>query len=81
VLSRVAPVVPASIRPRIRGTVPVDIRVKIDDEGRVVSAVPVTRPHAGIDSFLAERAVAAARQWRFERNAPGAEIIHFTFKR
>lgn len=81
VLERVPPVVPVSIRPRIKGTIPVDVRVRIDEEGRVVSATPVTRAHSGLESFLTERAVAAAKQWRYKRGTPGTEIIHFTFKK
>ena len=82
---RVPPVVPASIRPRIHGSIPLDIRVKIDAHGRVTSAVPVSKPHSGVESFLATRAVYAAKQWRFEparedgKAIPGTEIIHFVF--
>ena len=82
---RVAPVVPASLRPRIHGSVPMDIRVKVDAKGRVSSAIPVSKPHAGVESFLAARAVYAAKQWRFEparrdgQPVEGAEIIHFVF--
>jgi TonB family protein len=82
---KVAPVVPASIRPRIHGTIPVDVRVKIDAQGRVVSAIPATRAHSSLETFLEARAVAAAKQWRFEpareggKAVPGSEIIHFTF--
>ncbi len=80
-IKQVAPVVPASIRPRIKGTIPVDVRVRIDAKGRVVSGTPTKRPHSGIESFLAERAVAAAKQWRFEAGNEGSEIIHFTFRK
>jgi hypothetical protein len=84
-IRRVPPVVPASIRPRIHGSIPLDVRVKIDAHGRVVSAVPVSKPHTGVESFLAARAVYAAKQWRFEparedgKAVPGTEIIHFVF--
>ena len=80
-INRVPPVVPASIRPRIKGTIPVDVRVRIDEKGRVLSATPISKPHSGVESFLMERAVAAARQWRYQPDAPGTEIIHFTFKK
>jgi len=82
---RVPPVVPASVRPRIHGSIPLDVRVKIDAHGRVISAVPVSKPHTGVESFLATRAVYAAKQWRFEparedgKAVPGTEIIHFVF--
>lgn len=89
-IHKVPPVVPSSFRPRIKGTMGVDVRVRIDTQGRVVSATPLTpisKAHSGLESFLAERAVAAAKQWRFEparengRPIPGVEIIHFTFER
>jgi hypothetical protein len=80
-VNEVPPVVPASIRPRIRGTVLVEVKVRVDEHGRVVSATPVSKPRAGVESFLTDRAVAAARQWRYEPGAPGVEIIHFTFKK
>jgi hypothetical protein len=84
-IHRVPPVVPASLRPRIHGSIPLDVRVKIDAHGRVTSAVPVSKPHSGVESFLAARAVYAAKQWRFEparqdgKAVPGMEIIHFVF--
>jgi hypothetical protein len=84
-IHRVAPVVPGSVRPRIHGSIPLDVRVKIDAHGRVISATPVSKPRAGVESFLATRAVYAAKQWRFEparedgKAVPGAEIIHFVF--
>jgi hypothetical protein len=81
VLERVPPVVPVSLRPRIKGTVGVEVKVRVDEEGRVVSATPVGKPHSGVESFLTERAVEAARKWRYKRGAPGTEIIRFTFKK
>ncbi len=80
-IKQVAPVVPGSIRPGSRALVPVDVRVRIDAKGHVVSATPTTRAHSGLESFLEERAVAAAKQWRFEAGNEGSEIIHFTFKK
>ncbi len=78
---RVAPVVPSGIRPRIRGTIAIEVRVRIDTRGRVTSAVPVTKPHAGLESYLADRAVVAATQWRFEPGPGGIETIHFAFEK
>ena len=82
---RVAPVVPASIRPRIVGSTPVDVRVTVDVRGRVTSATPVTKARNSIERYLVGRALYAARQWRFEpareggRPVAGTEIIHFVF--
>jgi len=82
-----APIVPASIRPRIKGKIPVEVRVQIDAQGRVLSATPVTKAHSGLETFLAGRAVAAAEQWRFKparengKPVPGTQLIHFTFEK
>jgi hypothetical protein len=86
-IHKVPPVVPASIRPRIHGTIPVDIRVHINTRGRVISAGPAVRPKPGLDSYLASRAVYAARLWRFTparengRPAASTQIIHFVFEK
>jgi TonB family protein len=79
------PVVAAGIRSRIKGTIPIDVRVQIDARGRVVSATLVTRQHSGLDRYLAGRAVQAARLWRFEparedgKAVAGSQVIHFVF--
>ncbi len=84
---RVPPVVPSSIRPRIRGVIPIDVRVHIDARGRVVSATPTSRPAAGLNSYLASRAIYAARLWRFAparengRAVPSTQTIHFVFEK
>jgi hypothetical protein len=84
---RAPPVIAAGIRPRIKGTISIDVRVHIDTRGRVVSAAPVTKPHSGLDRYLAGRAVQAARQWRFEparengTAAAGSQILHFVFEK
>jgi proteasome lid subunit RPN8/RPN11 len=80
-IHKVAPVVPSSIRPRIRRTVPVDVRVRIDAQGRVASATAITKAHSGLETFLIGRALEAARQWRYEPAPPATEIIHFTFEK
>jgi hypothetical protein len=82
---RAPPVVAAGIRPRINGTVPIDVRVQIDEHGRVTSATPVTKLHGGLEEYLAARAVQAAKQWRFDpakadgKPVDGAQTIHFVF--
>lgn len=84
---RAPPVIAAGIRPRIKGTISIDVRVHIDTRGRVVSAAPMTRQHSGLDRYLAGRAVQAARQWRFEparengKAVAGSQVIHFTFEK
>jgi hypothetical protein len=86
-IQRVAPVVGAGVRQRIPGIVPLDIRVTVDRKGRVLTAEPVTRPRDSLHKYLSDRAVAAARQWRFEparvggQPADGEETIHFVFQK
>jgi TonB family protein len=83
---RVPPVVPASIKPRIKGVIPIDVRVHIDTGGRVTAAAPVAKQPSGLHAYLANRAVEAARLWRFEparengKAVPGTETIHFVFE-
>lgn len=80
-------VVAAGIRSRIKGVVPVDVRVEIDTRGRVVSATLLTKVRSDIDKYLSSRAVQASRQWRFEparedgRAVAGSQILHFVFER
>jgi protein TonB len=84
---RAPPVVAAGVRPRIKGTIPIDVRVQIDARGHVTSAKPVTRQHSGLDEYLAGRAVQAARLWRFEparengKAVAGTQILHFVFEK
>ncbi|HWD99721.1 MAG TPA: hypothetical protein VG345_11805 [Bryobacteraceae bacterium] len=86
-IHKVPPVVPASIRPRIHGVIPVDIRVHINALGRVTSAVPTVKAKPGLNAYLASRAVYAARLWRFtparENGKPAAstQTIHFVFEK
>src|SRR5262249_18374417 len=63
---RAPPVVAAGIRPRIKGTIAIDVRVHIDARGRVASASPITKQHSGLEEYLAGRAVQAAKLWKFE---------------
>jgi hypothetical protein len=82
---KVPPVIPASIKPRIKGTIPIDVRVKIDARGRVISATLPEKHRAGLESYLAERAVEAAKQWKFEparedgKAVAGEQTLRFTF--
>ena len=84
---RVAPVVAASLRPRIRGKILVDIRVQIDTRGRVTSAVPGSRPRKGIETELTGSAVRASRAWRFDpatsggKAVAGTQTLHFVFEK
>ena len=65
---------------------PIDVRVRVDTHGRVISATPATKLHSGLESYLGGRAIAAARQWRFEparengRAVQGTQTLHFVFQ-
>jgi TonB family protein len=84
---RAPPVIAAGIRPRIKGAIPIDVRVKIDERGHVVSASLITKLHSGLEEYLGSRAITAARQWRFEparengKAVAGTQSIHFVFTR
>jgi hypothetical protein len=84
---RAPAVVAAGVRSRIKGTMPIDVRVQIDTHGHVVSATSITRQHSGLEEYLAARAVQAAKLWRFEparengRPVAGTQILHFVFEK
>jgi TonB family protein len=86
-IQRVPPVVGAGVRPRIPGIIPIDIRVMVDRKGRVTSAQPLVHSSDTLHKYLTDRAVAAARQWRFEparaggQAVEGDETIHFVFQK
>jgi TonB family protein len=86
VLRRVPPVIPASIRPRIRGKIPIDVKVEIDRRGAVTSAESITKTRSGVETLLARSAVRAAKQWRFEpakrdgKAVAGTQTVHFVFE-
>ncbi len=85
-IRKVAPEVPASIKSRIKASVPIDVKVQVDAKGRVTSAGPVKK-HTGVEGFLAQKAVAAAKQWKFTpakrdgKAVAGSQTIHFVFDR
>jgi TonB family protein len=87
VTHRAPPVIAAGIRSRIKSTTSIDVRVHIDERGRVTSAAPVVKPHQGLESYLAASAVQAAKLWRFEparengQPVPGTQTIHFVFEK
>jgi TonB family protein len=82
---RAPPIVAAGIRPRIKGMIPIDVRVRIDERGRVVSATTITKLTDGLEKYLATRALQAARQWKFQparengKAVAGTQTIHFVF--
>jgi TonB family protein len=56
--------VPAGIRARVHSRIVVPVQVHIDAEGRVTDAAS-KKAGSGLERYLAEEAVKAARQWSF----------------
>jgi TonB family protein len=57
--------VPAGIRARVHSRIVVPVQVHINAEGRVTDAAS-KKAGSGLERYLAEEAVKAARQWSFE---------------
>jgi TonB family protein len=60
----IRPEIPEGIRSRIATQKVVEVQVRIDENGRVTSASS-TASGNGVDQYLADQAVKAARQWLF----------------
>jgi TonB family protein len=60
----ILPEIPAGIRSRIATQKVVEVQVRIDENGRVTSASSRVEGD-GVDQYLADQAVKAARQWLF----------------
>jgi TonB family protein len=60
----IRPEIPEGIRSRIATQKVVEVQVRIDEEGRVTSASS-TAAGNGVDQYLADQAVKAARRWLF----------------
>jgi TonB family protein len=61
----VAPSVPDGIRNRIYGEIPIDVTIQVGKNGRVERAETARRGD-GVQSFLAQQAVRAVKQWKFQ---------------
>jgi TonB family protein len=76
------PDVPEEIEATIRGHIKVDIRVQVDPDGKVVQAAI---DYAGPSHYFADRALDAAKKWKFSpawvggRTAPSVWVLHFLF--
>jgi TonB family protein len=83
-LRQVTPVAPSNILGFLRSPVTVRVRVSIDRNGKVASAVPVV-PRGGINEYLAASAASAARMWAFQPARRGdtllasETVLNFTF--
>jgi TonB family protein len=61
---QVQPAIPPGIRARVRSRIVVPVQVHIDASGRVTGAVSKSAG-SGLDRYLADQAVKAARKWSF----------------
>ncbi len=83
-VAQVRPVLPAAARSMLSREMQVQVRVHVDENGRVVGAEPGTIDQP-LDRLLGAFAAHAARQWRFRparRNSqavPGDVVLNFTF--
>ena len=84
VVKRVLPEVSPSARDTIQGTVRVAILVSVDSSGNVVAS---TFDFRGPSGYFADRAMQAARQWKFAPakaaagNVPGEWLLRFEITR
>lgn len=73
-IREVEPVAADGIRNRITGEIPVYVTLSIGKNGSVVAAQAASSDDA-IQSYLAQRAVEAARQWKFQPARLGADAV------
>ncbi len=86
VTRRVSPSVPANVRALLRSEARVEVKVAIDETGKVVRAEAVSRT-GEMSAYLSQAAVNTARLWRFQpaRNngkpVPSEMVLNFRFTR
>ena len=76
VLQKTMPQVSESARNTIQGTIRVVIRVRVDSSGNVADA---TFDNHGPSGYFADRAMQAAREWKFAPAASGEWLLRFEF--
>ena len=85
-LRRVSPAPAANVRQLLLQDVLIEVKVIVDEEGNVSNAVPVNAD-SGLRRLLAEQAVLAVRQWKFQpgevngRKVPSETTLKFQFSR
>jgi TonB family protein len=81
----VKPVVPQNAIAMLKRTVDVQVRVYVNETGKVVNAEPVGSA-AGLYQYLTAAALQAARNWKFQPAQRGTTpvasdiILHFLFE-
>ena len=78
-IRQVSPFAPEGIRNRIAGEISVDVTIHVGKDGNVVSAEAAATSD-GVKSYLAQRALEAARQWKFEPARLGRKAIRSEWK-
>lgn len=80
VLHEVQPEISPGIRTRIQARVVVPVVVAVDESGRVTRASARVATKDGLDRYLADQAVKAARQWSFSpaRSSDGSPLAGTT---
>ena len=73
-IRELAPVAADGIRNRLTEEVPVYVTITIGKNGSVVGA-QAAPSNDGIQSYLAQRALEAVRQWKFQPARLGADAI------
>jgi len=73
-IREVAPVAAASIRNRIEDEIPVYVTIRIGPNGSVISAQAATAED-GIQAYLVQRSLEAARQWKFRPARLGPDAV------
>jgi hypothetical protein len=73
-IREVAPMAAVSIRNRIVDEIPVYVTLRIGPNGSVVGAQAATAGE-GIEAYLVQRSLEAARQWKFRPARLGAEAV------
>ena len=72
------PVLPANVSAMVSRQVEVDVRVRIDKAGKVVTAEPLISAGT-LNSYLGSAAAAAAKLWTFQPAQPGDQNVADTF--
>jgi len=85
-LSKVSPAPGGNVRQLVMQDVEIEVRVNVDEQGNVSNAIPISAD-SGLRSLLADYAVRAARQWKFQpgevngRKVPSETTLKFQFAR
>jgi len=77
----------AGIRNRIYGEIPIEVRLHIGKNGKVVGARLMNPSRDGVQSYLGQRALEAVRRWKFQpvrvgkQAVPAERTVRFRFRR